>query len=47
MIGELPQLLAILINIVSGFVNAPGFKVGKSLNINFVGLTSFSVGAGF
>ena len=45
-LGAPPQVLTILIDIVFGFLNAPVFKVGKYLKINFVGVPSFSDGEG-
>ena len=38
-----PRIFVIKSNFLFGFINAPGFKVGKSLNTNFVGVPSFSV----
>ena len=39
-----PQpVLAIACNTVFELLNVPGFKVGKSININFVGVPSFII----
>ena len=46
MIGEPPPILAISGNILLLFIDYPGFKIVKSLNIALVRIPSFSIGAG-
>ena len=46
MIGEPPPILAISGNILLLFIDYPGFKIIKSLNIALVRIPSFSIGAG-
>ena len=45
-LGEPPPILAISGNNVLWFLDSPGFNIVKSLNINRVGVPSFSVGVG-
>ena len=46
MLGVPPPILAISINIVPWFLDAPGFNVVNSLSINIFGIPHFSVIAG-
>ena len=46
LLGGPPQILVISVKIIFWFLDTPGLKLLKSLNINTFGVPYFSVGAG-